>query len=91
MTNKFIDTLNKKHLPINDINNNMVVLNSSMNVDNMRLASQEMLTSQLVDVPDYENLYQLNRDPSMFLNFPLNLKFLTDEGREQNIINPFKR
>ena len=89
--NRFIEKINTRSFNPENLNNNLIVVNAMTNVDNMRLASKEMIKSQIIDVPDYENLYQLNRDPSMFLNFPLNLKFLTDEGREQNITNPFKR
>lgn len=80
LINNFIKYLDDHNFSSLELNDNLMCLNAKMNVDYMSTAVKEYIKAQIIDVPDYENLYELNRNPSMFLNFPLNLKFLTDEG-----------
>lgn len=92
LANKFVKYLDDHHFDGNDLNDNLMCLNAKMNVDYMSTATKEFILAQLSDVPDYESLHDLNRNPSLFLNFPINLKFLTDGGDEyehKTVRNPF--
>lgn len=94
LTNKFVEYLNDHHFKSNELNDNLMCLGAKMNVQYMSIAIKEFIKAQIIDVPDYENLYELNRNPAMFLNFPLNLKFLADGGEEfkdKQVKNPFSK
>ena len=94
LTNKFVEYLNNHNFDSNALNDNLICLNAKLNVEYMSMAVKEFIKQQIMDVPDYENLYELNRNPAMFLNFPLNLKFLTDGGdefKDKRVRNPFSK
>lgn len=94
LVNNFIKYLNDHNFDVNALNDNLLCLNAEANVAYMSTAIKEFILAQIIDVPDYENLYELNRNPAMFLNYPLNLKFLTDGGDEyerKKVFNPFAR
>lgn len=59
--------------------NNMLALSMKSRYEAMSKASKELIMMQIVDTPDIESLQQINRDPMIFGNYPMNLKFLTEE------------
>ena len=80
ITDKLLSVLSAKCNNMNEITNNTLVLNMKSNVTNMDEITIEMIKTQMIDTPDYNNLLELNRLPNMFASYPINLKFLTDEG-----------
>lgn len=84
MINKIVG----KNVNIEDINNKLSVINMGECVKSVDDTIISFITNQLVDIPDYENLHELNRSPQMFASCPLNLQFLTDEGN-YSTKNPF--
>lgn len=72
----------KSGLTNTDINNNLSVINVDLQKEAMMEIDKTLITSQLIDVPDYENLQELNR--TQFLKYPLNLQFLCNTSN----INP---
>ena len=88
ITDKLLSILSSKCTNMDEIANNTLVLNMKVNVTNMDEITSEMLKNQLIDTPDYNNLIELNKLPNMFAAFPINLKFLTDEG-DYLTTNPF--
>ena len=58
---------------------NMLALSMKSRYETMNKASKELILMQIVDTPDIESLQQINRDPMIFGNYPMNLKFLTEE------------
>ncbi len=87
----FIDMVCDKYTTPEQFINSITVTNISTNYSNMDETTKEYIKSQLVDVPDYENLLALNQMPNMFLNYPINLKFLTDNGDSFITKNQFIR
>ena len=89
LTDAMIDKLISKHTTLEEINANLSVtgIREIVNVMNDE-TTRTFITNQLVDIPDYQNLYELNRNPQMFASCPLNLQFLTDEGHHASK-NPF--
>lgn len=88
LSDAMVNKLISKNTTMDDINNNLAVTNmkelSRMIDDTIAV----FITNQLNDIPDYENLHELNRSPQMFASYPLNLQFLTDEGSYKSK-NPF--
>ena len=89
MFDDFLNNLCSKYADSKTIMNNFNVCDMRTNYANMDYTTKSYITSQLVDVPDYENLLTLNQMPNMFLNYPINLKFLTDAGEINTKQNPF--
>ena len=84
-----LDKLIGKSTAIEDINANLSVTGIREIVNSMNdETTRTYIANQLVDIPDYQNLYELNRNPQMFASCPLNLQFLTDEGHHASK-NPF--
>lgn len=87
-----IDALDKKITskgtdPETQYTDNMLALSMKANYDSMSRSSKEYILMQLTDIPDIESLNQINRDPMIFGNYPINIGFLT----EQNVTNRPKK
>jgi hypothetical protein len=91
MFDDFLNNLCSKYADSSTILNSFNVCDIHTNYTNMDYTTKSYITSQLVDVPDYENLLTLNQMPNMFLNYPINLKFLTDAGDPVVSKNPFSK
>lgn len=88
LSDAMIAKLVSKNVTVEDINKNLMVTNMGEAVKTVTDTLSSFITNQLVDIPDYQNLHELNRSPHMFGSCPINLKFLTDEG-DFNTKNPF--
>ena len=86
----FLNNLCSKYADSQTIINSFHAVDVHTNYSNMDFTTKSYISSQLVDVPDYENLLALNQMPNMFLNYPINLKFLTDAG-DSYVANPFRK
>lgn len=76
---KLVEKVKGKSSLTNDtINNNLNSINIDLQKDAMLEIDKTLITSQLVDVPDYDNLQELNR--TQFLKYPLNLQFLCNDN-----------
>ena len=84
----FVERLENSPAAMEVLSKNLSVTSIVDGVKNMDSVMKEFITNQLTDVPDYENLNELNRNPQMFAACPLNLQFLTDEGGYKTK-NPF--
>ena len=64
----------RSRLTNEEINNNLNSINIDLQKEAMMELDRTLIDSQIIDVPDYENLQELNR--TKFLQYPLNLQFL---------------
>lgn len=70
-----------------DINNNLNSINVELQYDAMMEIDKTLITSQIIDVPDYDNLQELNR--TKFDKYPLNLQFLCNNQTINRMKTPF--
>lgn len=75
-------------LPIEILNNNLYVMNIEDQVLSMNTIDESGITSQLLDIPDYENLTEINN--IHFMDFPINLAFLTSQYNTNALQNGWK-
>ena len=59
------------------MNNNITTTDIEIQIDTMMDIDKTTIDSQLIDIPDYTNLNDINN--RLFGNYPLNLQFLCDE------------
>ena len=85
----FLKECEKRKYDIEQINVNVDVLQPSFNCDTANKLTKENIRAQFIDVPDYNNLVDLNKRPDMFAECPINIKFLTNQHTVK-AINPFK-
>lgn len=73
----------RSSLSNDDFNNNLSAINIDLQKDAMMEIDRTLIESQLIDVPDYDNLQELNR--IQFMKYPLNLQFLcnTQERKQK--------
>lgn len=69
------------------INNNLNCINIDLQKRAMMEIDKTLITSQIIDVPDFENLQELNR--TQFIMYPLNLQFLCNENTTKKPKSPF--
>lgn len=69
-----------------EINNNLSAINIDLQKDALMELDRTLIDSQIIDVPDYDNLQELNR--TQFLKYPLNLQFLCNT-QEKKHSTPF--
>ncbi len=70
------------------IKNNLNAIDIPAQVKRMGEIDRADIHAQIIDVPDYENLMELNR--LHFSKYPINLPFLTEQrSRSQSMRNPF--
>lgn len=77
----------KSSLSNEEINANLNSINVDLQRESMLELDKTLITTQLVDYPDYENLQELNR--IQFLKYPLNLQFLCNTSAIHGPITPF--
>lgn len=77
MASTFIEKFNNASSLLDTLNTNMKVLSIVAGYNNMSENIKAYIKSQIIDVPDYENLKALNCMPEYFVNYPINLGFLT--------------
>lgn len=68
------------------MNCNLSSINVDMQKDSMLEIDKTLINSQIIDIPDYDNLQEINR--TKFMRFPLNLKFLCNTSYKPPT-NPF--
>ena len=69
------------------INDNLNSINIDLQKEAMLEIDKTLITSQIIDVPDYDNLQELNR--TQFMKYPLNLQFLCNENAANKPKSPF--
>lgn len=77
MASAFIEKFNKSSISLDILNTNMKVSSIIAGYNNMSESVKASIKSQIIDIPDYENLKMLNFRPEFFVNYPINLGFLT--------------
>lgn len=77
MAQEFLSTFSQSNMSLETLNTNMKVANIIVGYNSMSESSRETIKSQIIDIPDYENLKELNMNPDFFVNCPINLEFLT--------------
>ena len=60
--------------------NNILTLSMKSRYESMSEVNKEYILMQLIDMIDLESLNQMNRDPSLFANWPINISFLTEQS-----------
>ena len=78
-----------KNTTMDDITGNLNAIDIPAQVDRMGEIDQVDIKAQIIDVPDYENLVELNN--LYFRKYPINLQFLTEQREPYgfNMKNPF--
>lgn len=66
-------------------NANLSCINIDLQKESMLEIDKTLIYSQIIDIPDYDNLQEMNR--TRFMKFPLNLKFLCNQS--VNTTTPF--
>ena len=85
---KLIEKIKGKSILTNEeINDNLNSINVELQKESMMEIDKALITSQIIDVPDYNNLQELNR--FQFLKYPLNLQFLCNKPEDQKPKSPF--
>lgn len=75
---KLIELLKAKQVTDKALNDNLNTINIDLQLENLIEIDKTSLNIQLNDIPDYENLKQLNR--TQFMQYPLNLQFLCNQA-----------
>ena len=85
---KLLEKIKGKSLLSNDtINDNLNTVNIELQLEAMLELDKVLITSQINDVPDYDNLQELNR--IQFMKYPLNLQFLCNTSAINQHKSPF--
>ena len=85
---KLIDKIKgRSQLTNEDINDNLSSINIDLQKDVMLKIDETVITSQLLDIPDFGNLQELNR--MYFLKYPINLQFLCNTSAINSHKSPF--
>lgn len=74
----------------NTFKNNLLALSMKSRYESISIVNKEYIMMQLIDMIDYESLNQMNRDPALFANWPINIAFLTEQTgtvKKKNIWN----
>lgn len=77
MQNYLVELLEDKRVGFDDINSNIACTNVEEQVNAMMEIDKTVIDSQFIDIPDYENLKEMNR--TKFYKYPINLDFLCNE------------
>lgn len=75
-------------IPLDVLNNNIYAMNIDDQVLAMNSVDESGITSQILDIPDYENLTEINN--IHFMDFPINLAFLTAQYNTNKSFNGWK-
>lgn len=68
------------------LNCNLAAIKVDTQKDSMLEIDKTLIYSQIIDIPDYDNLQEMNR--TRFMKFPINLKFLCNTA-SKTVANPF--
>lgn len=85
---KFIEMIKGKNVTNQDLNCNLSSINVDIQKESMLEIDRSLIYSQIVDIPDYDNLQEINR--TRFMKYPLNLKFLCNNSAQFKE-NPFDK
>ena len=77
----------KSSLTNNMINDNLNSINIELQLEAMLELDKVLITNQILDVPDYDNLQELNR--IQFMKYPLNIQFLCNTSTINSYKSPF--
>ena len=77
----------KSSLTNREINDNLNTVNVDLQREAMLELDKVLINNQIVDVPDYDNLQELNR--IQFMKYPLNLQFLCNRSAITTHKSPF--
>lgn len=86
---EFLKLCESKQINMERLGTSVDVLEPSFNRDTLNDVVIENIKEQFVDVPDYQNLIDLNKRQDMFAECPINIKFLTHQHTVK-AVNPFK-
>lgn len=75
--NHLVELIKNKKIDNDEMNNNIYSTNIEMQVGAMMEIDKTVIDSQLIDIPDYTSLKEMN--DLKFSQYPLNLKFLCDD------------
>lgn len=76
---KMIEKVKSKSVISNGtFNDNFNSINIDLQKNNMMDIDKSVITSQIIDIIDYENLQELNR--TQFMKYPINIQFLTNSS-----------
>jgi hypothetical protein len=84
---KLIELLKGKQITDSTLNDNLNTINIELQLDNLIEIDKTSINVQINDVPDYENLKELNR--TQFMQYPLNLQFLCNQITDVKQKTPF--
>lgn len=79
---KFIEVLKGKSVTNHDLSCNLNAINIDLQKESMLEIDRSLIYSQIIDIPDYDNLQEINR--TRFIKYPLNLKFLCNFANHEN-------
>lgn len=68
----------KSNLTNEEINDNLNSVNIELQKEVLLELDKTLISSQIIDIPDYNNLQEMNR--VQFMKYPLNLKFLCNRA-----------
>ena len=77
----------KSSLTNEDINSNLNSINVDLQIESMMELDKALINNQIIDVPDYDNLQELNK--IHFLKYPLNIQFLCNTSLISEVKGPF--
>jgi len=77
----------RSSLTNNMINDNLNAINMELQEESMMNIDKALINDQIIDVPDYNNLQEMNR--TRFLEYPLNLQFLCNTKATNEPKSPF--
>ena len=86
---KLISLFEERNYDMNSIKVNIDLVQVPTNVLTTSDVTKANIQSQFIDVPDYNNLVELNSRQDMFAACPINIRFLTKQN-EIKQVNPFK-
>ena len=85
---KLIEKVKGKSSLTNEmINANLNAINIELQKDSMMKIDRTLVDDQIIDVPDYNNLQEMNR--TKFMEYPINLQFLCNTKERTGPMTPF--
>lgn len=88
-TMKFLDNMEQKKYNMETIQGNLDIIQPKSSAMMTSEVAIENIHIQFIDIPDYNSLNDLNRNPDMFALCPINIRFLTRQN-DVKAISPFK-
>lgn len=69
------------------INANLNAINIELQTESMMQIDRSLINDQIIDVPDYNNLQEMNR--TKLMDYPINLQFLCNTKEKKGPVTPF--